>query len=82
MSHEKVQNGDPFVKMYMNTEKPTVIKYRTIIDTSVTVFREEGMSGFFAGLRIRMAIQSISSAIAWGTYQIFKSTFNPNKLKH
>lgn len=49
------------------------IKYHNILDTTVTIFREEGLSGFFLGLRMRMAIQTISSAIAWGTYQVVKS---------
>ena len=26
-----------------------------------------------------MGIQSVSSAIAWGTYQIFKNALNPKK---
>lgn len=34
------------------------------------------MMGFFSGLRMRIAIQSFSSAIAWGTYQVVKSTLD------
>jgi hypothetical protein len=35
--------------------------------------------GFFSGLRMRMAIQSFSSAIAWGTYQVVKSGLDSSK---
>lgn len=59
------------------------IKYHNILDTSATIFREEGLSGFFLGLRMRIAIQSVSSAIAWGTYQVVKSNLgNFNVHQH
>jgi hypothetical protein len=60
----------------MYTTKPPEIKYRNVLDTTATIFREEGMAGFFAGLKMRMVIQSVSSAIAWGTYQVIKSTLS------
>jgi len=44
------------------------------VDTTATILKEEGMAGLFSGLKMRMAIQSVSSAIAWGTYQMFKTT--------
>jgi hypothetical protein len=34
--------------------------------------QEDGAMGFFKGLQMRMAIQSISSGVAWGTYQLIK----------
>ena len=37
--------------------------------------------GFFAGLRMRMIIQSVSSAIAWGTYQVIKSVLRGDEAK-
>jgi hypothetical protein len=54
--------------------KPVYIKYHNFLDTTGTIFKEEGVAGFFSGLKMRMAIQSVSSAIAWGTYQMIKST--------
>jgi hypothetical protein len=51
----------------------TEIKYRNIMDTTAAIFRDEGMIGFFSGMRMRIAIQSFSSAIAWGTYQVIKT---------
>ncbi len=49
------------------------IKYHNIMDTTAAIFKAEGVMGFFSGLRMRMAIQSVSSAIAWGTYQVIKT---------
>ena len=55
------------------------IKYHNILDTTVAIFKEEGVIGFFSGLRMRIAIQSVSSAIAWGTYQVIKSALYSSK---
>ena len=37
------------------------------------------MKGFFKGVQMRMAIQSISSGIGWGTYQLIKGLMVKNK---
>jgi len=59
------------------------IKYHNILDTTSAIFKEEGLIGFFSGLRMRIAIQSISSAIAWGTYQVIKTSLgNSNPFQH
>jgi hypothetical protein len=58
--------------MALSTEKPAIIKYHTIFDTTKIIFQEEGVGGFFSGLRMRMTIQAVSSAIAWGSYQLIK----------
>jgi len=55
------------------------IKYRTICDTALTIWREEGFKGFFRGMKMRMMIQSTSSGIAWGTYQIVKEMLTKPK---
>jgi hypothetical protein len=53
------------------------------VDTTAAIFKEEGLMGFFSGLRMRIAIQSFSSAIAWGTYQVIKTGLgNVNPLQH
>ncbi len=49
------------------------------MDTTAAIFKEEGVMGFFSGLRMRIAIQSVSSAIAWGTYQVVKSSLDSGK---
>lgn len=59
------------------------IKYHNILDTTASIFKEEGIMGFFSGLRMRIAIQSFSSAIAWGTYQVVKSGLShAERFKH
>ena len=57
---------------FFSNEKPQFIKYHNIIDTTATIFREEGLAGFMTGIRMRMAIESVSAAIAWGTYHMVK----------
>lgn len=64
--------GESALKIALSTEKPPIIKYHTIFDTTRIIFQEEGVTGFFAGLKMRMSIQAASSAIAWGTYQMMK----------
>lgn len=76
IDYKNIGKNEPSLKMSIFTEKTPIIKYHTIIDTSLTIFKEEGVAGFFSGLKMRMAIQSVSSAIAWGTYQMVKSTFS------
>ena len=48
------------------------IKYRNIVSTAKAIWREEGFKGFFRGVQMRMAIQSVSSGIGWGTYHLVK----------
>jgi len=53
------------------------------MDTTAAIFKEEGVMGFFSGMKMRIAIQSVSSAIAWGTYQVIKSGLgNANPFQH
>ena len=56
----------------------TALQYNNLLDTAATIWKEEGMKGFFAGVKFRMAIQSVSSAIAWGTYHMFKNIIYPD----
>lgn len=65
------------------TSTTTDIKYRNIVDTTATIYREQGLKGFFSGMKMRMVIQSVSSAVAWGTYQALKNTLsNSTVSKH
>lgn len=69
--------------MAMCSDKPVEIKYKNVIDTASIILREEGVLGLFSGLKMRIAIQSMSSAIAWGTYHIVKGVIDPsNYPKH
>jgi hypothetical protein len=62
------------------TLKPVQIKYGSVQETVNLIMQEEGMKGFFSGLKMRMIIQSMSSAMAWGTYQIIKSVLGKRSL--
>lgn len=55
------------------------VRYRNILETAKTIWREEGVKGFFRGVQMRMAIQSISSGIGWGTYQLIKGIIVKNE---
>ena len=70
------------MKFSVYTQKVPSIKYRTIFDTSITIFKEEGVLGFFTGFKMRIGIQSISSAIAWGTYQSVKKLLSNKITNH
>jgi len=49
------------------------IRYHNIWDTAGKIWKEEGFLGFFKGMKMRMLIQSVSSGVGWGTYQIVKN---------
>jgi predicted regulator of amino acid metabolism with ACT domain len=57
----------------MSTRREEVVKYRNVAHTFKTIWKEEGFTGFFQGIKMRMMIQSVSSGVAWGTYQIIKN---------
>jgi hypothetical protein len=48
------------------------IKYRNFWEAARKIMHEDGAMGFFKGVHMRMAIQSVSSGVAWGTYQLIK----------
>ena len=52
-------------------------KEKNILGTASTILKEEGPLAFFNGLKMRIAIQSMSSAIAWGTYHVVKGLVSP-----
>jgi hypothetical protein len=43
------------------------------VDTVGTIWKEEGLLGFFKGMKMRMLIQSVSSGVGWGTYHLVKN---------
>jgi predicted regulator of amino acid metabolism with ACT domain len=55
------------------------VKYRNILETTRLIFKEEGVKGFFKGVQMRMAIQSVSSGIGWGTYQLVKGLMSKSQ---
>ena len=52
--------------------------YRNMFDTAAKIWKEDGALGFFRGLKLRVMIQSVSSGVAWGTYQIIKGYLSPH----
>jgi solute carrier family 25 iron transporter 28/37 len=48
------------------------VKYPTVKDAIAGIYKEAGVLGFFKGLKMRVLIQGPSSAISWGTYEVFK----------
>jgi len=48
------------------------IKYRDILSTAKTIFREEGVRGFVKGVIPRVIIQAPASAISWTAYEMMK----------
>ena len=70
--------GEPALKMNYSKGKEIKIKYHNIADTTATIFREEGLMGFMSGLKVRMAISSLSSAVAWGTYNVVTAMIDPS----
>ena len=67
----------PLGKLVMTAQKgmSTVrgnVRYHNIFDAAKSIWRDEGLTGFFKGMKMRMVIQSASSGIGWGTYQLVK----------
>jgi solute carrier family 25 iron transporter 28/37 len=48
------------------------MRYNSVRDAALRIYQEAGFLGFFKGLKMRVLIQSPSSAISWGTYETFK----------
>jgi len=59
------------VRTKLNT--PHVKGMRTAVQT---IYRLQGVGGFFRGLTARMLYQMPSTAIAWSTYEMFKHLLN------
>ena len=55
------------------------VKYPTVRSTVVKIFQEYGVKGFFKGLKMRILIQTPSSSISWGTYELFKKALSTPK---
>ena len=51
----------------------TLVKYPNALCAMKIIRNEEGLRGFYKGLSLRLVTQSMSTAIAWTTYEYFKS---------
>jgi solute carrier family 25 iron transporter 28/37 len=47
-------------------------KYRGMVNTVATIWKEEGVSGFSRGIVPRMVFHSMSAAICWSVYEYMK----------
>lgn len=70
------------MRMGISSHKPNNLRYKSISDTIKIIYKEKGVAGLFSGLKMRMAIQSMSSGVSWGTYQIVKSFLWPQQNIH
>lgn len=48
------------------------VKYRGLIPTATSIWKEEGSRSFFRGTLPRMAFAAPSAAMCWGTYEVIK----------
>ena len=44
------------------------LKYPTVRETVIRIYKDHGLMGFFKGMKMRLLIQTPSSALSWGTY--------------
>eukprot|EP01118_Nematostelium_gracile_P012496 TRINITY_DN4569_c0_g1_i1.p1 TRINITY_DN4569_c0_g1~~TRINITY_DN4569_c0_g1_i1.p1 ORF type:complete len:267 (-),score=58.15 TRINITY_DN4569_c0_g1_i1:133-933(-) len=59
-------------KTRLQTQGDIGVKYKGMLDTLQTIWREEGRAGYLRGLPPRMALHSTSAAICWLTYEWIK----------
>ena len=58
---------------------PEPVKYPNALCAVKIIYKEEGLRGFYKGLSMRMANQSLSSAVAWCVYEYAKRLFMAHK---
>lgn len=57
-----------------------LVKYPNAFCAIKIIFKEEGLRGFYKGLSLRLATQSLSTAISWTTYEYFKAFLIKSKF--
>ncbi|XP_059488807.1 mitoferrin-1 [Neocloeon triangulifer] len=62
-------------KTLLNTQESAVTG---LVAAARTIYRLNGLGGFFKGLRARVLYQMPSTAICWSTYEFFKYCMNSN----
>jgi len=65
---------NPFdvAKTRLQTQGDIGIKYKGMLNTMRTIWKEEGKNGYLRGLRPRIILHSTSAAISWLTYEWMK----------
>jgi len=67
-----ITNPFDVAKTRLQTQGDTGRRYNGMIDTLVSIGREEGRAGFFKGLPPRIALHSTSASLCWITYEWMK----------
>jgi solute carrier family 25 iron transporter 28/37 len=65
----------------LNVAEPQ-LKYRDIMSTMKTIFREEGVRGFVKGVFPRILAQAPASAISWTVYEMMKKMMKNSKMPY
>jgi solute carrier family 25 iron transporter 28/37 len=65
---------NPFdvAKTRLQTQGDVGRQYKGMVNTMLTIWKEEGKSGYTRGLKPRIALHSMSAAICWVTYEWMK----------
>jgi len=63
-------------KTRLQTQEMENSKYKGMVNTLVTIWKEEGKAGFLRGIKPRIALHSSSAAICWMTYEYMKYFLN------
>lgn len=65
-----ITNPMDVAKTRLQTQGETKIKkYNGMVQTLVTIWKEEGRRGYLRGIQPRIALHSVSSALCWFTYE-------------
>eukprot|EP00916_Digyalum_oweni_P002261 GHVL01004117.1.p1 GENE.GHVL01004117.1~~GHVL01004117.1.p1 ORF type:complete len:310 (-),score=23.67 GHVL01004117.1:973-1902(-) len=65
----RLQTQDLLLRPNFNFDS---IKYKNFLTTTLAIWKEAGMAGFFRGCIPRMTVNAPSAAICWGTYESLK----------
>jgi len=69
---------NPFdvAKTRLQTQADVGRSYSGMTNALITIWKEEGRSGYFSGIRPRIVIHSVSAALCWITYEWAKHMLN------
>jgi solute carrier family 25 iron transporter 28/37 len=63
-------------KTRLQTQIETGTKYTGMLNTMLTIWKEEGRRGFTRGIQPRIVFHSVSSALCWFTYEFSMLLYN------
>ncbi|KAJ8607161.1 hypothetical protein CTAYLR_007326 [Chrysophaeum taylorii] len=71
--HRRLAFAAHHTKHHLSTA--STIKYRGFLDAATSIWRAEGLRGFFRGAAVRALMQAPSVAIVWTTYEFMTASF-------